>query len=192
MKIRNKMEKKIKLNISNFKTVEEKLMATPILDRKVEKYINIGEIGWQERYYLELFKLEINDVRRQQICINYLEGLEWNIKYYTNDCPDWKWKYNYKYPPLLQDLIKYIPYFDTTLIKHNVNEPISPLTQLCYVLPGSSLNLLPTKLHKLLVEEHKDKYPEYPKFCWTFCKYFWESHALLPKFTLDELDNLVK
>ena len=52
MKIRNKMEKKIKQTVKE----EDKQLLMPILDRKVEKYINIGSEGWQCRYYKELFE----------------------------------------------------------------------------------------------------------------------------------------
>tara|TARA_B100001093_G_scaffold520498_1_gene616855 strand:- start:9180 stop:10814 length:1635 start_codon:yes stop_codon:yes gene_type:complete len=192
MKIRNKMEKKIKFNFSNIKTAEEKLMSLPIYDRTVEKYINIGEIGWQDRYYKELFKIEINDTRRQQICINYLEGLEWNIKYYTSDCPDWKWKYNYNYPPLLEDLVKYIPYFDTEFITFKTEQPIKPLVQLAYVLPRNSLNLLPYNLYEELILNYNHWYKLDFEIIWTYCKYFWESHILLSKIDIDKLDYLVK
>ena len=192
MKQREKMEKRTKQNMGRFKTAEEKLMACPMYDRQVEKYINIGEDGWQERYYKELFGIEINDLRRKQICINYLEGLEWNFKYYTKDCPDWKWKYNYKYPPLLEDLYKYIPYFDTEFIEFKEENPVQPLVQLAYVLPRNSLHLLPHKIYEQLVLNHKDWYKLDYEILWAYCKYFWESHIVLPHINIDILDKLIK
>ena len=108
MNLRNKISKKYTNykyinNCLNPQDKENELNAFPLIDRTIEKYINIGVDGWQERYYRELFNIEINEERKKQICINYLEGLDWNFKYYTQDCPNWKWKYKYNYPPLLQD-----------------------------------------------------------------------------------------
>ena len=97
MKKRDKLEKNLTLKYPVIKDLES-LTSVPMLDRGQEKYINIGDNGWQKRYYKELFNLEIDDLRKQQICLNYLEGLEWNFKYYTDKCPDWGWCYKYKYP----------------------------------------------------------------------------------------------
>ena len=160
-------------------------------DRKLEKYINIGEIGWQQRYYKELFGIEISDIRRKQICINYLEGLEWNLKYYTSGCPDWKWKYNYKYPPLLEDLYKYVPYFDTTFIENKEAAPVKPLVQLAYVLPRNSLHLLPHNIYEKLVTEYKDWYRLDYDIIWAYCKYFWESHIVSPHIDINVLNSVV-
>jgi len=191
MKQREIFEKKTLNNMGRFKSEEEKLMACPIYDRVVEKYINIGEHGWQERYYSELFGIEINDERRKQICINYLEGLDWNYKYYTKDCPDWKWKYNYKYPPLLEDLIKYVPYFDTEFIELKKECPVKPFVQLAYVLPRNSLDLLPIKIYEELIVNHKEWYRLDYEIIWAYCKYFWESHIVLPDIDIDTLDGLI-
>ena len=191
MKKRTILEKKTQNNMGRFKSIEEKFMSCPIYDRVVEKYINIDEIGWQERYYKELFNIQINDDRRKQICINYLEGLEWNYKYYTNDCPDWKWKYNYKYPPLLEDLIKYVPYFDTEFIEFKQESPVKPLVQLAYVLPRNSLHLLPKNIYEALIINHKDWYKLDYEIIWAYCKYFWESHIVLPDINIDTLDELI-
>ena len=190
MKQRDKKEK----NISHkfFKTKEERLNATPFCDRAVEKYINIGEDGWQERYYKELFGIEINDERRKQICINFLEGLEWNFKYYTKDCPDWKWKYKYKYPPLLSDLYKFIPVFDTEFVEVKEVNPVAPLVQLSYVLPRNSLKLLPHNIYEALVVNHSEWYRLDYNIIWAYCKYFWESHIVLPNIKIEVLENLIK
>jgi 5'-3' exonuclease len=187
MKIRNKMEKKIKQTVKE----EDRQLLTPILERKLEKYINIGTEGWQYRYYKELFDIEINDERRKQICINYLEGLEWTFNYYTNVCYDWRWKYNYEYPPLLEDLNKFIPYFETEFIeKKNMNN-INEFTQLAYVLPRNSLKLLPENLYKYLILNHEDWYKLDYSMKWSYCKYFWESHVVMPDIDIELLEKII-
>ena len=168
-------------------TIEQQMIkfdALPQYEREMEKYINPFKDNWQKRYYKVLFKTENTEERIKQICINYLEGLEWTMKYYTIDCPDWRWKYNYNYPPLLQDLIRYIPYFETTFIKTHSPDPVHPLLQLCYVMPRESLQFLPEQISGLLKEKYSHLYPEQIDFVWCYCKYFWESHAELPD--LDE------
>ena len=191
MKLKDRIVKRTINNLELHNNPEEKLMARPICDRVLENYINIGELGWQERYYKELFDIEINDDRRKQICINYLEGLEWNYKYYTKDCPDWKWKYNYKYPPLLEDLIKYIPYFDTEFIELKPKNPVKPLLQLAYVLPRNSLDLLPHTIYEQLILSHKEWYRLDYEIIWAYCKYFWESHIVLPHIQIEVLEKLI-
>ena len=174
------------------KQTEEALMNLPIVDRAVEKYINIGENGWQKRYYKELFDIEINDSRKQEICLNYLEGLEWTFKYYTEDCPDWRWRYKYKYPPLLEDLYKYIPHFSTTFIEKNTNQPVSQELQLCYVLPRNSLHLLPEAMSKKLMELKPSNYRLDYTIKYAYCRYLWEGHVELPEININELEKLVK
>jgi 5'-3' exonuclease len=192
-KLRNKKEQYVLPN----KTYEEKIKefeAMPSYDRLIEKYINPFKLGWQERYYKILFYVEIDDIRREQICINYLEGLEWNMKYYTIGCPDWRWCYKYHYPPLLVDLVKYIPRFhlnEKDLITNQSANPVTELVQLCYVLPKQSLYLLPVKLHEQLLNNYSQWYNINCNFVWAYCRYFWESHVELPFISIKELEPFI-
>ena len=170
----------------------KKFEAIPTYERQKEKYINPFKPGWEERYYKSLFDVEITEERKKQICVNYLEGLEWTMKYYTSGCPDWRWSYKYNYPPLLTDLIHYVPYFDIEFISKNDSTAVSPLVQLSYVLPFKSLHLLPEKLYKALTKEHSDWYKADCDFVWAFCKYFWESHVELPDININELEKFVE
>jgi hypothetical protein len=175
-------------------TPEEKFKkfdSIPNYERSLEKYINPFKINWQNRYYKSLFDIEIDEIRCKQISTNYLEGLEWTMKYYTSGCPDWRYKYQYDYPPLLCDLIKFIPYFDSELVPNKPANPVSELVQLCYVLPKQSLHLLPEKLSKKLLEEHSEWYSSDCDFVWAYCRYFWEAHVLLPNIEVEELENFV-
>jgi 5'-3' exonuclease len=178
------------------KTAKEKetvFSNSPIINRAEEKYIMPRIKGWRERYYSTLFSINKNEDFEQNvrnICINYLEGLEWVFKYYTKGCADWRWKYNYYYPPLLTDLYKYIPRIDMDFITPNNNGPCIPQIQLAYVLPPKYHDLLPDLLKESL-KKHENWYPKTLTFRWAFCRYFWESHVILPDITLEELEECV-
>ena len=190
MKQRDKMEKRFLPN----ETLEDKFKkfeSIPIYERQIEKYINPNKIGWEERYYKTLFDIEINEERKKQICVNYLEGLEWTMKYYTSGCPDWRWRYKYSYPPLLTDLIHYVPYFDTEFIVNKNENPVSQMVQLCYVLPYQCLHLLPQNLYDSLLKEHPEWHKNDCDFLWAFCKYFWESHVDMPDIDIHQLESFV-
>jgi 5'-3' exonuclease len=169
----------------------KKFDAIPTYERTLEKYINPFNANWQYRYYKSLFSVEIDENRKKQICTNYLEGLEWTMKYYTTGCADWRWCYNYSYPPLFSDLIHYVPYFDTEFVENIKPKPVSELVQLCYVLPKQSLNLLPEKLYNSLIKNHMDWYKSDCTFVWAYCRYFWESHVNLPHIDINELEKFV-
>ena len=74
----------------------------PIKNRAIEKYINPYESFWQKRYYESLFNSDESFELKKQISVNYMEGLEWVMNYYTKECLDWGWHYKYDYPPFLK------------------------------------------------------------------------------------------
>jgi 5'-3' exonuclease len=161
------------------------IKSVPVIYRAEELYICPKERLWENRYYKSLFKPEY-DI--ESVCINYLEGLEWVFKYYTDDCPHWKWRYNYHYPPLLNDLVRYIPNCRRDLIKHD-NSPFSEFVQLAYVLPPSNHSLLSPIIKNDLDTLYPDSYVSKFEFKWAFCRYFWEAHAILPDVSIDTLNE---
>ena len=172
------------------KEKEDLLTNVPMVFRQEEKYICPTEEGWESRYYKCLFRKEKEDIR--QVCVNYLEGLEWVYSYYTTGCLDWTWKYHYAYPPLFADLCKHVPDTDISLFaKDNARQrPLSPYAQLAYVLPRGYLTLLPDNMSTYLVDAHSELYLEDYEFQWAFCRYFWESHPLLPEVPFDRLSDI--
>jgi 5'-3' exonuclease len=190
-KLRDKKEKYKLPNI----TPEDQInvfMNIPTFERSMERYINPYKINWQTRYYKSLFNIEINSELREKISMNYLEGLEWTMKYYTTGCPDWRWKYNYAYPPLLQDLLHFIPYHNVDLISNKPENPVTDLVQLSYVLPKQFLHFLPKNLEKSIIAEKYHWYKKDCDFIWAYCKYFWESHPKLPEIDIEELETFIK
>jgi 5'-3' exonuclease len=171
---------------------EDILTNVPMIYRVDEKYINPNEKYWEERYYKILFEIERNSENIKAICNNYMEGLEWVYKYYTHDCPNWRWKYEYHYPPLFSDLCKHIPHFEMDFIVNDDmnNRPFSPYAQLAYVLPYNNLSLLPSKIEEFLKNNYSEFYNEDYSFKWAFCRYFWEAHPVLPDMPLSLLNQL--
>ena len=77
------------------------------------------------------------------------------------------------------------------MIDENNNQPITPTTQLAYVLPKKSLHLLSKKHQKKLLKSYENKYPEYANITWAYCKYFWESHVDLPHINIEQLTKVL-
>jgi 5'-3' exonuclease len=113
------------------------------------------------------------------------------MKYYTSGCADWRWCYNYNYPPLFCDLIQYVPFFDTEFVEKKPENPVTQLVQLCYVLPRQSLKFLPENLYNQLLKEHDEWYSMDCDYVWAYCRYFWEAHVNLPHIPMDELEKFI-
>tara|TARA_X000000950_G_C13921048_1_gene663367 strand:- start:10502 stop:12055 length:1554 start_codon:yes stop_codon:yes gene_type:complete len=181
---KNKLENKAKKHKYS-KTKEEILNAIPCMERNIEKYICPEASGWEKRYYQKLFH---ND-NIHTICIQYLSILEWNLKYYINGCYDWKFHFEFDYAPLFKDLVRYIPYFNEELIHKNNTPAIHPYTQLSYVLPKTSLDLLPSNISSFITKHYPDFYRLDYEIQWSFCRYFWESHVEFPCLNIEKLNN---
>lgn len=185
--------------------LQKKINDLPSYERDLEKSIQPERKGWQDRYYVSLFGLKKPPTERfiREVCNNYLEGLEWTLKYYTVECPDWRWCYKYQYPPLLEDLIFSIPesndfeFFRGSVGAPSRRRPINEVTQLCYVLPTENLDLVPTHIREAVMSAHPEWYigangqEEEVDFLWAFCKYFFEAHPVLPEINVDELERIV-
>jgi 5'-3' exoribonuclease 1 len=198
------------------KEKEELFQMTPVLYREEEKYINPSEPFWEDRYYKRLFPNylakkepdssmsdddlpEYNQptsdpiIRKEtaDICVNYLEGLEWVLSYYTSDCNNFRWKYRCSYPPLLVDLSPLVPKYHVSFLPTDSKPiPFSPCVQLAYVLPFSQLHLLPLPIYQYLMEKYSHLYIRDESkltFQWSYCRYFWESHVVLPEIPLSVL-----
>jgi 5'-3' exonuclease len=163
----------------------------PVRNRDIENIIDPFAPKWRDRYYDVLMDIHHTKENIKKICINYLEGLEWTYKYYTQECYDWKWKYNYSYPPLLSDLAINIPIFNTEYIALKEKQPLDPRLQLCMVLPKTSFDTLVSydkvtkqKLEKILFYDDV-------RYEWSFCKYFWECHVHFPYLDINQLVSIV-
>lgn len=166
----------------------------PSLDRTTERYINPKHKGWIERYYDSLFYCKYKEDIIKDISINYLEGLEWCYKYYTTGCIDTKWKYKYNYPPLINDLYRFIPIFDTTFFNstNSCNSYVHPISLLSYVLPLSSHDLLPSKLSNIIKEKYDYILNNSFDIETSYCKYMWEGHVDFPYIDTEEYMNFVE
>tara|TARA_B100001093_G_C26827817_1_gene1014807 strand:+ start:870 stop:2435 length:1566 start_codon:yes stop_codon:yes gene_type:complete len=179
---------------SNDEEREFKFIATPSYERNIEIFINPREDDWEFRYYYALFDIN-QDTDKQavsEICLNYLKTLQWTLHYYRDDCKNWQHHYHYNYPPLLQDLVQHIPYFDSELVLDENHDIVNKNVLLSYVLPRTSLNLLPKKIETYLLKNYSEHYKEDYEFEWSFCKYFWEGHVKFPKLDFQKFSKTIE
>jgi len=170
--------------------VEDKLNSIPMSRREDEHYICPHVTHWETRYYSRLLRTDPTPHALSAISSNYLESLEWNMKYYTTGCPDWNTHYRYDYPPLLVDLAARIPEHNVSLVDISPPKPLTKTQLLAYVLPKSQLHHLPYEVYEKVKD--KDWYSDDFPLQWSFCKYFWEGHVLFTDIDLNELKNICR
>lgn len=189
----------------------------PILRREVERFIAPFRPGWQGRYYQALFHgKRLDHAARDRIVIDYLHTLEWTLMYYTVGCPHWQWMYPHEYPPLMRDIAQVLPEADddpryvhrfhadllgqdhfltSATLDPARAAPVTPLIQLCYVLPTElrrtylpidvvrALHECPTVAGTCTVDD--------TPFLHAYCKFAWEMHPILPPIQLDRMADIV-
>jgi 5'-3' exoribonuclease 1 len=189
--IRTKQSRRI-LPSTSVKDKLAKFNYIPLYNREQEHYIEPGSDHWKHRYYKILFNKEYIPNNIKDICINYLEALEWTLKYYTTGCQDWRWSYKYHYPPLMSDLVHHVPYINnTTMVLYRNPNPVKDYVQLAYVLPKQYLTLLPSGMDSLLLENVPYYYPTNFTFTWCYCKYFWEAHINIPPIDIKNIESIL-
>ena len=171
----------IKRNSNQNEIELQKLNLYPMYNRKKEPIVNMGSEGWKERYYLNCFNID-NDEEIKKICINYYEGLIWNLRYYFEGCYSWTWYYKYNHAPSLQDLSNYLDININNILEKNDNQ-LKPFEQLLSVLPSKSSHLLPKKVANLMKNPLSPIISYYPvdfqldSFNKTF---YWQCIPILP------------
>ena len=167
---------KLQLKIDNRKVYRKKKNHYPTdLDRELDllRYypimnkdntFKLGEDNWRSSYYKYYFNIH-NIVKDTDyidtLCNTYLEGLQWNLKYYIEGCCSWKWYYPYRAAPCLRELCQHLnnriytkPFEKTT--------PYTPVQQLMLVIPIFSIHLLPKPYRELFKNECRELVEFYP------------------------------
>ena len=165
----------------------------PMLNKECEKYIDIGSKNWEPRYYSKCMKIfDKDDI--EKACLNYITGLQWTFHYYFRGCVSWKWKYNYSYSPSSKDIYNYLNNNNINNIKFKNDNAVISTVQLLYILPKSSISLIPNKYKKLMGNDSElsDIYPSEYEIETYYKRYFWQCEPVLPLIDINRIVNSIK
>jgi 5'-3' exoribonuclease 1 len=98
---------------------EDSIDQMPLIEAEFRQHKN--------HYYREKMKLDLISSDQLQIYVNqYIEALQWILKYYYQGCSSWSWFYPHHYAPYLSDL-KNFKHLKLTFQK---GTPFKPFEQL--------------------------------------------------------------
>ena len=134
------------------------------------------------------------------VCENYLIGLDWVLQYYYTETHSWGWIYKYLSSPLFQDLYLYLSKNKFTEFPTEPEEtkrmtPYPPLCQLMMVVPKTSSALLPPALAKQMTDPDSvlaQYYPDEFELNYLLHTFFWETEPILSLFDEKKVEFVVK
>ncbi len=115
---------------------------------------------WKDEYYSYYLNINTDNKEeylkmRNNIAINYLESLMFNLNYYFNGVPSWQWYYEYRISPLISD-IDYVlknNIINMNEIEFKIGEPYTPFQQLMLILPPQMNGLVPEVLRPIMTDD---------------------------------------
>ena len=117
-------------------------------------FLKLGSNDWRnlyDRYYFNIGNSLKDKKFVDKICKNYIDGLQWNIKYYLDDCVSYSWFYKYQNAPLLKYLAVYL--IDRIYPTQFEDIEYSAFEQLAIVLPKESSHLWCSEYQKLYIND---------------------------------------
>lgn len=147
---------------------------------------------WQEVYRKQWLKCErACDV--DNVCQEYLFGLQWVIDYYTGQTPvNMLWCFSRLIPPLWTDLEQYCKKEVYEIPKLSYADGIQPYEQLAMVLPLESWHLIQEPSLRSLPSSLPQFWPESFDFFSAGRIRMWECEPLIPVLSVQRVRSAVK
>ena len=135
----------------------EKIRFYPTFNKK--SAFKFGENNWMNNYYNYYFNIKniyLSKTNIDEICTNYIEGLQWNIKYYLEECPSYTWYYKYRAAPCMRELTRFL-ISRVYPAQFDLDRDYTPLEQLSIVLPPQSSHLWCNSFKKEIETDYRLK-----------------------------------
>lgn len=148
--------------------------------------------SWKKRHYSYYFDIASKS-EIPKIWQSYFTGMLWTLRYYTGIPVSWEWGYPYHAAPALSDMKK-IEWTESEICINMDSLIISPIEQLMFILPRSSMHLIGNIYIQKKLYDNKKLYPIEKEIKYSLMnkKYLHEAICYLPYLDLDIIRKLVK
>jgi 5'-3' exonuclease len=173
----------------------------PLKNKPLESYKAItSEKNWRMQYYYNLMDINgFKDLHKvDDVCMEYVMGLVWNVNYYFNNTFDNRWFFKYTHAPTFKDLSMFMTKTcnNEVLDRFNGLESIDIASheQLLLVLPKSSMMIIPSEYRDILENPVKGctyMYPNKFKICTFLKSQLWECTPILPMVDVKKIKRAV-
>jgi 5'-3' exonuclease len=168
--------------------------------------LSLGDPNWALKQQAELCLMDGRHLRKdwrsvyQRKCLHdgldteriYVQGLHWIWNYYRGKDVCYNWFYPWNLPPLWANIATVAAATAAATAEAMVKaSDILPVEQLSLVLPPSSIHLIPSAKHQLLMAKAPYLFPKEFGFCSLGKRWFWECEALIPIPTILEVKALL-
>lgn len=194
-KYRNRMEKRIPTGDTEYE--RELFKIENLRTIKVSDPIMLGQnspADWKYRYYEYYFNTKINQEKFiKTICENYFNMFLWNVQYYFEKTPSWRYQYQFNNAPFVSDLYK------TLFENKNKNfeykyklddKPISIENQLLAVIPPQYIHLQTKRnIEKIKNIKYKFMFPDTIELDYINKYQLWKCEPKMPIIDIDLLEE---